>query len=27
VIFYPDRRTIKVLYGKPCQNVYSEFVF
>ena len=27
VIFYPDRRTIKVLYGKPCQNEYSEFVF
>jgi hypothetical protein len=25
VIFYPTRRTIKVLYGNPCQNVYTEF--
>lgn len=27
VIFYPRRKTIKVLYGKPCQNEYVEFVF
>lgn len=26
-IFYPDRRTIKVLYGNPCQNKYTEFQF
>ena len=27
VIFYPNRKTIKVLYGKPCQNEYTEFKF
>lgn len=27
VIFYPDRKTIKVLHGKPCQNRYVEFAF
>lgn len=27
VIFYPDRRMLKVLYGKPCQNTFSEFSF
>lgn len=26
-IFYPNRKTIKVLYGKPCQNNYEEFKF
>jgi len=27
VIFYPNRKIIKVLYGKPCQNEYTEFKF
>jgi len=27
VIFYPDRKSMKVLYGKPCQNQYGEFKF
>lgn len=27
VIFYPHRRAIKVLYGKPCENRYTEFKF
>lgn len=27
MIFYPQRRTIKVLYGNPCQNKYGEFEF
>jgi len=27
VIFYPNRKTIKVLYGNPCQNEYAEFTF
>jgi predicted choloylglycine hydrolase len=27
VIFYPHRRAIKVLYGKPCENRYAEFKF
>ena len=27
VIFYPNRKTIKVLYGNPCQNEYAEFSF
>lgn len=27
VVFYPNRRTIKVLYGNPCQNEFSEFSF
>ena len=27
VFFYPNRRTIKVLYGNPCQNTYTEFAF
>jgi predicted choloylglycine hydrolase len=27
VIFYPKKRVIKVLYGKPCQNEYEEFKF
>lgn len=27
VIFYPNRKTIKVLYGNPCQNEYAEFMF
>lgn len=25
VIFYPNRKTIKVSYGNPCQNEYAEF--
>lgn len=27
MIFYPNRKTIKVLYGNPCQNEYDEFTF
>ena len=27
VIFFPKRKTLKVLYGKPCQNEYTEFGF
>jgi len=27
VIFYPNRKAIKVLYGNTCQNGYVEFVF
>jgi predicted choloylglycine hydrolase len=27
VIFYPNRKTIKVAYGNPCQNEYAEFTF
>ena len=27
MIFYPQKRTIKVLYGNPCQNKYEEFKF
>jgi hypothetical protein len=27
VIFYPNRKTMKVLYGKPCQNQYNELNF
>jgi predicted choloylglycine hydrolase len=27
VIFYPNRKSMKVLYGKPCQNQYDEFKF
>ena len=27
VIFYPNRKRIKVLYGSPCQNEYDEFAF
>jgi hypothetical protein len=27
VIFYPNRRSMRVLYGKPCQNQYDEFRF
>ena len=27
MIFYPQKRTIKVLYGNPCQNKYEEFRF
>ena len=27
VIFYPNRKTIKVLYGNPCQNEYVQFGF
>jgi predicted choloylglycine hydrolase len=27
VIFYPNRKTMKVLYGKPCQNQYDELKF
>jgi len=27
VIFYPARKTIKVLYGNPCKNEFSEFSF
>jgi predicted choloylglycine hydrolase len=27
VLFYPSRRTIKVLYGNPCQNEYTELRF
>ena len=26
-IFYPNRETIKVLYGYPCQNKYTKFKF
>jgi len=27
VIFYPERKSMKVLYGKPCQSQYEEFRF
>jgi len=27
VVFYPSRKTVKVLYGKPCQNQYEELKF
>jgi len=27
VIFYPNRKSMKVLYGKPCQNQYDGFKF
>ncbi|MBN1682126.1 hypothetical protein JW865_01065 [Candidatus Bathyarchaeota archaeon] len=27
MIFYPKRKTIKILYGNPCQNEYQEFTF
>lgn len=27
VLFYPERRIMKVLYGNPCQNELSEMVF
>jgi predicted choloylglycine hydrolase len=27
VIFCPNRKSMKVLYGKPCQNQYDEFKF
>jgi len=27
VIFYPNRKSMKVLYGKPCQSQYDEFKF
>jgi len=27
VIFYPNRKTMKVLYGTPCQNEYVDFSF
>jgi len=27
VVFYPNRKTIKVLYGKPCENQYDELKF
>jgi len=27
VIFYPNRKIMKVLYGNPCQNEYVEFAF
>lgn len=27
VIFYPNRRIIKVLYGNPCQSEHAEFRF
>jgi len=27
MIFYPKTKTMKVLYGNPCQNEYSEFRF
>jgi predicted choloylglycine hydrolase len=27
VLFHPDRRTVKVLYGNPCQNDYAELRF
>jgi predicted choloylglycine hydrolase len=27
VIFYPNRKSMKVLYGKPCQNQYDELKF
>ncbi len=27
VLFYPDRRAVKVLYGNPCTSEYAEFRF
>jgi predicted choloylglycine hydrolase len=27
MIFYPNRKTIKILYGNPCQNEYEEITF
>jgi predicted choloylglycine hydrolase len=27
VVYYPERRTMKVLYGNPCMNMLSEMVF
>lgn len=27
LVYYPERRSIKVLYGNPCQNGLSEMVF
>ena len=27
VIFYPNRKSMKLLYGNPCQNEYEEFKF
>ncbi len=27
VIFYPERRSLKILHGNPCKNEYSEFSF
>ncbi len=27
MMFYPHKRTIKVLYGNPCQNKYEEYKF
>lgn len=27
VIFYPNRKILKVLYGNPCQNEFSKFSF
>jgi predicted choloylglycine hydrolase len=27
MILYPHRRTMKVAYGNPCQNTYTEFAF
>ena len=27
MVYYPERRTIKVLYGNPCQNELSEMTF
>jgi len=27
MIFFPQRRTVKVLYGKTCQSQYNEFTF
>ncbi len=27
VLFYPNRKTIKVLYGNPCESEYTEFRF
>ena len=26
-MFYPDRKKVKILYGKTCQNQYVDFTF
>jgi len=27
LVYYPERRNMKVLYGNPCMNMLSEMVF
>jgi len=27
MIFYPERKAVKILYGNPCKNKYTKFVF